>query len=235
MKAKTIEEFLGTLQQSTVETWKEHLKTDKYSAHIALNDFYEDIVELVDSLIEEYQGKYGVVKDLKNIMTSEKLGAIKYLEELHELAASGRAELIDEKDSELQSDIDAILSLIDSTLYKLKELKEKKVDLKDFLIEGLMKRQLNEASTGWKPAGSGNISKGVDVLDFIYKGNKKFGFLTWLADSETVQLVAADGPQEFAEAYSIDDISYCEDMFKLKVGGVIDENSLGVEYTMRIW
>lgn len=138
MKAKTIEEFFGTLQQATVETWKEHLKTDKYSSHIALNEFYEGIVELVDALIEEYMGKYGKVTEFKNIMTSEKLGAVKYLEELRELVTSGREELIDEKDTELHSDIDAILSLISSTLYKLKELKEHKMkNLSDFIKENL--------------------------------------------------------------------------------------------------
>ena len=126
MKAKNIEEFFGTLQQATVEAWKEHLKTDKYSNHIALNEFYEDIVELVDTLIEDYQGIYGKIENYKNLLTSEKLGAIEYLEELRELTKEGRNTLLKEDDPELLSDADAILSLIDSTLYKLKELKEEK-------------------------------------------------------------------------------------------------------------
>ena len=83
-------------------------------------------------------GKYGKVTEFKNIMTSEKLGAVKYLEELQELVTTGREELIDEKDTELHSDIDAILSLISSTLYKLKELKEHKMKgLADFIKENL--------------------------------------------------------------------------------------------------
>ena len=137
MKAKNIEEFFGTLQQATVETWKEHLKTDKYSSHIALNEFYEGIVELVDALIEEYMGKYGksIIKGLKKMKLKQ------YLEELQELVTTGRTELIDEKDTELHSDIDAILSLISSTLYKLKELKEHKMkNLSDFIKENLNER-----------------------------------------------------------------------------------------------
>ena len=43
MKVNSIEEYLGTLQQATVETWKSHLKTDKYSDHKALNEFYDEI------------------------------------------------------------------------------------------------------------------------------------------------------------------------------------------------
>lgn len=143
MKAKNIEEFFGTLQQATVEAWKEHLKTDKYSSHIALNEFYDDIVELVDTLIENYMGKHGKVGDYKNIMSTDKMGAIEYLEQLRELTVEGRAEFFKEDEPELQSDCDSILSLIDSTLYKLKELKEGMKPLVDFLKESL--EEVNES------------------------------------------------------------------------------------------
>lgn len=142
MKAKNVEEFFGTLQQATVEAWKSHLKTDKYSKHIALNEFYEDIVDLVDTLIEDYMGLYGKVEKYVNIMSTDKIGAIDYLEELHDLVKSGRKDLFKEEDTELSSDIDAILSLIDSTLYKLKELKESRLSLKNYLNESL---DINEA------------------------------------------------------------------------------------------
>lgn len=141
MQAKNIEEFFGTLQQATVEAWKEHLKTDKYSKHIALNDFYEDIVELVDTLIEDYMGIYGKVSDYKNIMTTEKIGAVEYLESLREMCKEAADDLFDEDDdSELLSDIDNILSLIDSTLYKLKELKENNMlkSLSEYIQESLL-------------------------------------------------------------------------------------------------
>lgn len=144
MKANNIEEFFGTLQQATVEAWKEHLKTDKYSKHIALNEFYEDIVELVDTLIEDYMGIYGKVSDYKNIMTTEKIGAVEYLESLREMCKEAADDLFDEDDdSELLSDIDNILSLIDSTLYKLKELKENE-GMKS-LLEYIQESLLNES------------------------------------------------------------------------------------------
>lgn len=138
MKANTIEEFFGTLQQSTVEAWKSHLKTDKYSSHKALNEFYEDIVDLVDDIIEEYQGINGKIEDYKNIMSTDEQSAIDYLESLKEMVTDGRKRFFEDV-PELQSDADAILSLIDSTLYKLKELKENKgtKSLLDFLNESL--------------------------------------------------------------------------------------------------
>jgi hypothetical protein len=148
MKANNIEEFFGTLQQATVEAWKEHLKTDKYSKHIALNEFYEDIVELVDTLIEDYMGIYGKVSDYKNIMTTEKIGAVEYLESLREMCKEAADDLFDDdNDSELLSDVDSILSLIDSTLYKLKELKENSGirSLTNFIQECLNEQNVNEA------------------------------------------------------------------------------------------
>ena len=36
MQAKNIQEFFGTLQQSTVEAWKKHLKVSKKSEHETL-------------------------------------------------------------------------------------------------------------------------------------------------------------------------------------------------------
>lgn len=135
MKANNIEEYLGTLQSAMKETWKSHLKTNKYSKHIALNEFYDDVVDLVDDLIEEYQGLHGVVKDLKNVLTTDKMDARDYLQELREMTESGK-DLFEE--DELKSDIDSILSLIDKTLYKLNELTESKMkSLVDYLTESL--------------------------------------------------------------------------------------------------
>lgn len=139
MKANNIGEYLGTIQGSMTDTWKKHLKTNKYSKHIALNEFYDEVIELVDALIEEYQGIYGIVDDLTNIMdTDDKMDAIDYLKTLREFTIDGREQFIDEKDTELWSDIDAILSLIDSTVYKLENLVEGETkSLRDFLIESL--------------------------------------------------------------------------------------------------
>ena len=48
----TIGEFFGTLQDSITKEWREHLKTDKYSNHMCLNDFYEEMPEKIDALYQ---------------------------------------------------------------------------------------------------------------------------------------------------------------------------------------
>lgn len=152
MQAKNIEEFFGTLQQSTVEAWKKHLKVSKKSEHETLNDFYEDIVDVVDSLIEDYMSIHGKVEDYVNLLSEKEMTALEYLETLREFTRESADELLDEEDTELFSDIDNILSVMDTAIYKLKELEGGKDDkktnesfsLKNYLIESLGKSNVNE-------------------------------------------------------------------------------------------
>lgn len=152
MQAKNIEEFFGTLQQSTVEAWKKHLKVSKKSEHETLNDFYEDIVDVVDSLIEDYMSIHGKVEDYVNLLSEKEMTALEYLETLREFTRESADELLDEDDTELFSDIDNILSVMDTAIYKLKELEGGKDDkktnesfsLKSYLTESLGQSNVNE-------------------------------------------------------------------------------------------
>lgn len=126
-KAKNIEEFFGTLHESIVQTWREHLKTSKYSTHMALDEFYKNAPEKIDALIEAYIGVNGQVSEYHNILVEpESIDGLQYLTELREMLKDGRRFMKGE--SELESLLDDILSLTDSTIYKLKELHESLVD-----------------------------------------------------------------------------------------------------------
>lgn len=143
----TIEEFFGTLQESITAEWRKHLQTNKYSKHVALDDFYKSMPEKVDALIEAYQADNDIVKDYKCILKDD-MDAIEYLQELKKITKEGRRLL---KSSELESLTDDILSLIDSTLYKLKHLKEN-MSLSSYLQEKLgdgLANMLTEASSTW--------------------------------------------------------------------------------------
>lgn len=145
MKANSIEELFGTLQQSVVEEWRKHLKTSKYSKHMALDEFYKDMPELVDALIEGYNGHVGKkIETFKNVLDAEKLDALQYLEELHDLCQSGY-DLLPKDAPELKSDLDAIKSKIDSTMYKVRELKENKIVIMKTLSTFLNESLLSEA------------------------------------------------------------------------------------------
>ena len=82
----TIEELFGTLQQAVVGSWRKHLRTAKYGKHVALNDFYEELPDLVDALIEGYMGATGKkIKGYDNIIQSKNMNTLTYLQELKKI------------------------------------------------------------------------------------------------------------------------------------------------------
>lgn len=140
MEPKNIEELFGTLTECITAGWRKHLKTDKYSKHMALDEFYKEMPELVDDLIEGWQGEHGKVDEYINVFDdASEMTAIDYLENLHEFCKAGR-KLI-EGEPELESDMDSIMQMISSTLYKLKELNNESYhnpdSLRNFLLENI--------------------------------------------------------------------------------------------------
>lgn len=134
----TIEELFGTLQQSIVGAWRKHLRTSKYSKHMALDEFYTEMPEKVDALIEAWMGVNGrKPKSFDNLLSSKNLGTLDYLKSLRKVVKDGY-ELMN-GEPEIEACLDDIVELIDSTLYKIKELKENKImkNLNEFINEAL--------------------------------------------------------------------------------------------------
>ena len=164
----TIEELFGTLQQAVVGTWRKHLRTAKYGKHVALNDFYEELHDLVDALIEGYMGATGKkIKGFDNIIQSKNMNTLAYLQELKKICKQGY-DLLDENE-ELEGLLDDIVNLINSTLYKVKELSEgQMIDLKDYVLEALSDEEapVNEAK---KPEDFDKKHSFSDICWFIEK------------------------------------------------------------------
>lgn len=100
-----------------------HLQTKSYVEHMALAGYYTAIDGLVDGLVEDYQGEYGVIEEyasFKMIKYSDNKATIKYFEELNNHIQQLRKEV--EKNTNLQSAIDTVTTLINTTIYKLKFL-----------------------------------------------------------------------------------------------------------------
>lgn len=118
-KINCIEELFGTLQQSQIVTWRQHLKSCKNSEHEILRGYYEGISDLVDKLIEDYMGLFGKVQNYINIL-QEINCPVTYLTQVRDICKEGRYLLKGE--TGLESDLDDIMGFINGTLYKLKEL-----------------------------------------------------------------------------------------------------------------
>lgn len=110
--------FFGTIQESITIAWRFHLKTKKHSAHVALKEYYDDALDIVDDIIEQYQGATSTtIENYYNAICDCGKSDIEYFQELKSFVVSSKSEIIFE--TEIISTIDDLLSLIDSTLYKL--------------------------------------------------------------------------------------------------------------------
>jgi len=113
-------EFVIVLLQARTQAHIYHFQTRKFSAHIALNEFYDGILELTDSFVESYQGCYGIIRNYPmQAPIKEDDQPLKYMESLCSYINSNRS-MFDE--SYLQNQIDEMVTLIEKTKYKLREL-----------------------------------------------------------------------------------------------------------------
>ena len=116
-------QFVSTLFASRTQAHIFHLQTPSFAAHMALQGYYDGIVPLVDTIVESYQGKYGIVKGYKSYPLVEYKGvetSINFLKKTCDKVTELR-DCCD--DTWFQNEVDNVCTLINSILYKLKFLK----------------------------------------------------------------------------------------------------------------
>lgn len=95
-----------------------------YAAHKAMNEFYDEVKDLADNYLEQYQGAteklltFPTKADFPEMRTAA--DCVAYLRTLYETVDIVRRECVH---SEIQNTLDEIKSLINSTKYKLIFLK----------------------------------------------------------------------------------------------------------------
>jgi hypothetical protein len=117
-------QFVSTLMASRTQAHIFHLQTPSFAAHMALQGYYEGIIPLFDGFVESYQGKNGIITGYGNIALQEYESCeaiIMYFETLCMYVEKSRGMVC--QDSYLQNQIDEIVALIKSTIYKLRFLK----------------------------------------------------------------------------------------------------------------
>ena len=98
-----------------------HLQSQSYAQHKALGSFYEDLGDLVDSVVEQWQGLNGKLMNYPIEYRAPESTAKSELEYMLAYVADYRSSMGD--DSAIQNAIDEIAALMQSTLYKLTFLK----------------------------------------------------------------------------------------------------------------
>ncbi len=105
-------------RQAATFTHYQHLMTESYAKHMALGDFYEQIVPLTDSFLETFIGLYGKLNIVQeNIQVHFKVSVY----DLKEWIETNRSQISDS--TSLQNILDTIVELCSSTIYKLENLK----------------------------------------------------------------------------------------------------------------
>lgn len=115
--------YIGLLMRSRTQAHIFHLDTSSFAMHKALEQYYTGIVPLVDKYAETYMGKYGKINKLNGVNNSinrnKGSNILGYF-----MTLRTKIQAMDlPKDSALKNIEDEIMSLIDSTVYMLRNLK----------------------------------------------------------------------------------------------------------------
>ena len=121
MDQETVGEFIGTLFHSATITHFMHLQVTgegSNAKHMALAAYYEGIVDLADGLAEAIQGcEKTIITGYPRMFANVTGEPLAYLEGLKNYIEVNRESISDK--SNIQNEIDTIVTLIDSTIYKL--------------------------------------------------------------------------------------------------------------------
>ena len=115
-------DFVGTLFLARDVAHSVHLNTRSYSKHVALNEFYDNIVELADKFAEAYQGRYGMIGPISLMSAKKTSNILEFLQDSMQDIERMRYDVCKKDDTPLQNIIDEIVGQYLSTLYKLKFL-----------------------------------------------------------------------------------------------------------------
>ena len=92
--------------------------------HIVLNAYYDAILDLMDVLVESYQGKHGIVKGYTPAEQFDEFNSgnvVKYFKGLA-MFVERAYDKLDAKDTYILNQTDNVKELIYSTIYKLENL-----------------------------------------------------------------------------------------------------------------
>jgi hypothetical protein len=114
-------EFFLTLLHAATNTHILHLQSKSFAEHTALGEFYTELPELIDNVIEAIQGLNQEIITYPVDYYPPLDNGLDELLSLKDYVEENRKSL--PQNSEIQNEVDSIAKFIDSTIYKLKFLK----------------------------------------------------------------------------------------------------------------
>lgn len=123
MFEKLISTLMASRDQAHIFHWQV-TGTGSFARHMALGAYYDAIPDMIDALVEAYQGKHGI---LKGFQPAEKFdeyttdGAVKYFKALATYVDRVYNK-IPKEDTNIINQLDTFKDLIYTTIYKLENL-----------------------------------------------------------------------------------------------------------------
>ena len=112
-------EIFSLLRWSATCTHYYHFVTDSYAEHKALNKYYENIVDLLDSFIEAYSGVNGKMTSMPKTYECLPYSETAASEHLKKVRTDLEKQYEKLTHPNLKSEMDNILTQIDTTVYLL--------------------------------------------------------------------------------------------------------------------
>ena len=118
--SKFISKLLESREMAQVYHWTVKGDMGSHAAHLALQTYYEEVIEFIDDIVEIYQGQYGLIEgyDVIDTTDSKSKDRLDYFKEAVEFVKSERT-CIKAEDTHIHNIIDELIALQYKTIYKL--------------------------------------------------------------------------------------------------------------------
>jgi hypothetical protein len=115
----TVADFISILRNSSPQVHILHNQTRIYSEHVALGEYYDDVLDLIDRLTETYTALYGEIDGYTSMPYRDYVSkdeTVNYFKALYQYVENNRSIF---KESFLQNIIDELSELLTQTLFRL--------------------------------------------------------------------------------------------------------------------
>lgn len=115
-----IQELASRVLQARDVSHRSHWSSNSYAKHVALNEFYDNVLDAIDELIECHQGQYGLI-DHFEVQTKPIDDIIVYLRDESDWIEEHRADFAQGSDA-IGALVDDLVNVYLKTIYKLDNL-----------------------------------------------------------------------------------------------------------------
>lgn len=115
-------DFFNKVLESREKAQVFHWMIKSNEIHLTMEYYYTNIIELLDTLIECYQGKYEILEGYGLMNENKETDPLTYFKDYIEYIELNK-KVIKETDTFLHNTIDEIIALTYKTIFKLKYLK----------------------------------------------------------------------------------------------------------------